>query len=400
MAVNSINEPKRIMIVIGTLAVGGGAEKVAATIGTELTKRGHEVHLVTFYEAKQKFSFVGTYHSLSEAPQNRFIKLLLIPKHIWFLRQYTRNNNIDIAISFLEEANFQLLLTKLLFKPKLPVIVSVRNNILTREWPFKLMTRLLYPYAQKVVTVTKAIEETLKSNYGLCNTLTIYNPLDLDQVKKKMKEVLPEQYQSIFFNRVVYVSIGRLTHQKGQWHSIRAFTKVVGVLPNAHLLIIGEGELESRLKQLAKECGLDGKFTLISNQDNVYNFLNAADAFVFSSLWEGMPNTMLEALSVGTTIVSPDCVSGPREIIAPGSTTSEILIYPYQTEVGILTTPFADGEEWRGVKEVPLTLAELQLADSMIKVVKEREVGSKDTALFLAPFQLNNVSKQWEGLLA
>jgi len=104
------NTKKRVLIVIGTLAIGGGAEKVAATIGSELTRRGHEVHLLTFYEADQKYDYIGIYHTLGEALlRSRLSKVARIPLRILAIRRYAKQYNIDVAVSFLEDQTVSIL---------------------------------------------------------------------------------------------------------------------------------------------------------------------------------------------------------------------------------------------------------------------------------------------------
>ncbi|PIQ73278.1 glycosyltransferase [Candidatus Kaiserbacteria bacterium CG_4_9_14_0_2_um_filter_41_32] len=363
------NTKKRVLIVIGTLAIGGGAEKVAATIGSELTRRGHEVHLLTFYEAPQTYPFSGILASFHDQPKSRFHKALLIPAHVWKIYRYVKKHKIELTVSFLEEANFQLLVSKILFRWSLPVIASVRNNIEKREWLFKLATRLLYPFAKKVVSVTKAVEEILKTQFHLKNIVTIYNPLDIEMISEKAQIPLPTEYAPLFSSHPICISIGRLIHQKGQWHLIRAFVEVRQAHPQAKLVILGEGEYREKLEQLISDCGLSDSVFLIGKHENVYQFLAAADVFAFSSLWEGMPNTMLEALAVGLPIVSPDCISGPREIIAPGLSITNTIAFPHETDLGVLTVPLENDTIWFDSKTISLSVAEQQLAQEVIKLL-------------------------------
>ncbi|OGG89281.1 hypothetical protein A2592_00245 [Candidatus Kaiserbacteria bacterium RIFOXYD1_FULL_42_15] len=392
------NTKKRVLIVIGTLAIGGGAEKVAATIGSELTRRGHEVHLLTFYEADQKYDYIGIYHTLGEALlRSRLSKVARIPLRILAIRRYAKQYNIDVAVSFLEEANFYTLLTKLFLYWRLSVIVSVRNNIEKREWPFKLATRILYPFAKKVVSVTKVIEEILKLKFNLRNTTTIYNPLDLVNINKMAGEPLPLELVDIFNHHPLLISIGRLIQQKGQWHLIRAFVAVRQAHPQARLVILGEGEYRKKLEQLIIDCGLSDSVFLIGKHENVYRFLAAADIFVFSSLWEGMPNTMLEALAVGLPIISPDCVSGPREIIAPEVEVDGHIGYPYVTESGVLTQPLENDIIWSTTE--PLTAGELVLSQAIkdsLLTLGSHHAKNDDK---LIPFSLATVTDQWEKLV-
>lgn len=391
----------RIMIVIGVLWVGGGAEKVAASLGNYLTDNGYETHLLTFYEHGEKYPYHGIYHSFNESPKsNRLLKIFRIPLRVWKIHRYARTHNIDNAYSFLEEANFYTLTAKLLFQRSLPVIVSVRNNIRRRSWFFNRLAEWLYPHAKKVVSVTCAIEQMLIDDFGLTNTTTIYNPLDMDMIESKKAEPLSAEYRWLTERSPLCITIGRLTHQKGQWHLIRAFNVVVEKHPTATLLIIGDGEYREKLQQLIEDCGLTENVYLLCNHTNVYQFLNAADLFVFSSLWEGMPNTMLEALAVGLPIVSTDCVSGPREILAPERAVDEPIDYPYRSPHGTLTSPFDYDVCWQPSSVAPLTNKEVEFAAAIGTMISRVSKGRKDVnnRTRTSAFAYHEIMEEWEAL--
>ncbi len=396
--VTAEKKPK-VLIITGVLWVGGGAEKVAANLGNYLVDEGYETHLLTFYEDDNKYPFHGTYHTFNESPPaSRLVKIWGIPLRVWRIARYIKKHDIDIAVSFLEEANFYTLAAKLIFVPKLPVIVSVRNNINRRGWIFRVLTKYLYPHAKKVVSVTRAIEEILKTEYYLTNTATIYNPIDTELVNQKTKEPLPTEWQWLQDKSLLAISIGRLTHQKGQWHLVRAFSEVVKEYPQATLVILGEGEHRDKLQALIDESGLSNNVYLVGNHNNVYPFLAAADVFVFSSLYEGMPNTMLEAHSVRLPIISPDCISGPREIIAPELKIDETIEYPYRTEYGTLTSPMEDEEVWQTVQKTPLTIAEEGLAEQICERLSGSTVKT-ETHSGNSHFDAKSINKQWEKLV-
>lgn len=364
---------RKILIVIGVLWVGGGAEKVAAYLGNYLTEQGYETHVLTFYEAPQKYPYNGIYHTFNEQPKSRLQKIPYMPVRIWKIARYARQHNIDVAYSFLEEANFYTLFAKLLFFRQLPVIVSVRNNLNQRGRLFRLLSRVLYPHAKAVVSVTRTIEHMLRVDYGLTNTTTIYNSIAIEHVERQMGEPLPPSCHRLAERSPLIMSVGRLTRQKGQWHLIRAFGSVHNRHPDAKLVIVGTGEYKANLQKLITDCGLDDAVVLLGAHENVYRLLACADVFAFSSLWEGMPNTMLEALAVGLPIVSTDCVSGPREIIAPEVGIRESIQYPYETPYGILTrVPDNQPPVWQSPADMPLNAAEAQLADALADVLGRR----------------------------
>jgi glycosyltransferase involved in cell wall biosynthesis len=97
---------------------------------------------------------------------------------------------------------------------------------------------------------------------------------------------------------------------------IRAFARVTETV-SARLLIVGSGREEESLRALIHELKLDERVALAGYRANPYAFLAKADLFASASLWEGMPNSLMEALALGVPVVATDCPSGPRELLAP-----------------------------------------------------------------------------------
>jgi glycosyltransferase involved in cell wall biosynthesis len=113
----------------------------------------------------------------------------------------------------------------------------------------------------------------------------------------------------------VWVSVGRLTTVKNQNLLIRSFQNHLYSGFQSRLLIIGEGELELELKELAIKLNIDKQITFLGFLSNVHEFLNIADSFVLSSNFEGMPLALQEAISIGLPIIATD-VGGCKELIS------------------------------------------------------------------------------------
>ena len=265
------------------------------------------------------------------------------------------------------------------------------------------LIKILYPMADKVVVVSEEIKNILIENYNISKEKikTIYNPHYINKYQELSNEPLEEQYQNTFKNSFVFINIGRLTEAKGQWFLIRSFKEVVEKYPNAKLIILGEGELKEKLQDLINKLNLQNNVHLLGMQKNPFKFLKHSNYFVFPSLWEGLPNTVIEALSLNIPIISADCKTGPREILCPELNIDNNIDYPYFGKYGILTKPFPRMFIWEDLDEKPLIEEEKILFDLMIKMIEDENLKTRySNGLERAKdFDIGKISKEWEKLL-
>jgi glycosyltransferase involved in cell wall biosynthesis len=111
------------------------------------------------------------------------------------------------------------------------------------------------------------------------------------------------------------VAVGRLSFQKGFDRLIKDFPFLLAKKQNARLWILGKGEREKDLRELINQLGLEEKVFLAGFQQNPFQWLKHADLFVLSSRFEGLPNTLLEALSCGCPVVALHHPGGTEEIL-------------------------------------------------------------------------------------
>jgi glycosyltransferase involved in cell wall biosynthesis len=181
-------------------------------------------------------------------------------------------------------------------------------------------------------------------------------------------EEIENRYRHIFEKRVI-VNVGRLVQAKGQWHLIRAFSDVIKKIPELNLIIIGEGELESYLKELIIEMGLEKNVFLLGYQKNPFKFIAKSQLFAMSSLYEGFPVTLVEAAACKIPVLSTNCRSGPSEIFGCRDE-EKFSTKVVRTECGILT-PVFDGKKRTAGK--PLTDEELIFSDEMNRMLDNLE---------------------------
>ena len=118
-------------------------------------------------------------------------------------------------------------------------------------------------------------------------------------------------------NKKYIISIGRWSRIKRLDDLIRAFSMLEN--KNTELIFLGNGTEANRLEEMASEFGLEPRIHFLGYRDNPYQYLSRADIFVLASEVEGLPNILIESMICGTPVISSDCISGPREILNPGS---------------------------------------------------------------------------------
>jgi glycosyltransferase involved in cell wall biosynthesis len=184
-------------------------------------------------------------------------------------------------------------------------IVTIHN-----ERAGNVVQKLAYPNllkkADRIVGVSRRVSNGLVRSYMRLSgrIITIPNGIDTKLFSKKLpKERIKEKLQ-LPVDRKIIGTIGRLTRQKGHCFLLDAFAEVRRVVPNAHLVMIGEGELLQRLREQSKRLKLDGSVVFLGSRSEIPELLQAMDVFVLSSLWEGLPLVLLEAMASGLPIVA------------------------------------------------------------------------------------------------
>ena len=357
---------KNVAIIITKLN-GGGAERCASNLSIELSKK-YNVTVITFDGTNMTYPHGGELIDLGICDSNGFFhKALHVIKRARKIRAIKKKYHIDCAISLLDGPNLVNVLSACGEK----TIVSVRN-MLSHE-PMSGLRKMLIKYTSMHADLTVSLSEQVKQD--LVNSFdipeetitTIYNHCDAQLLRKLCQETALQ----VDPNKVNYVTMGRLNKQKGQWHLIRAFGEVVKIIPNAHLYIMGEGELEQQLKSLISELKLDESITMTGYIKNPHGILKQCEAFVFPSLFEGLGNVLLEALAFDMPIISCDCEAGPREILAPGTDLRVKAKSVELAEYGVLV-PVCDGAHFN--PEDPLTEQEKYLAEAMIYLYDHPDV--------------------------
>ena len=298
---------------------GGGAERVAALLCNRWAERGHNVTLVVTYSGRGQCVY----------PLDKRVKLVYLAdivgtvrktpwimlRRFWALRRLVRDTQADVVVSFMAQVNIAVLLaTRGL---GVPIIVSERFYPPAMPLPviWKILRRITYPWAAKVVMQTQGGLQWLQRAAPASRGVIIANPcvFPLPESKPKIEPdtILPAQ-------RCLLLAAGRLEKQKGFDLLIDAFSSLCDVCADWDLVILGEGVERQALEAQIASKKLNERVLLPGRVGNAGDWYQRADLYVMSSRFEGFPNTLLEALAYGLPAVSFDCLTGPADLIRDG----------------------------------------------------------------------------------
>ncbi|MDD4834830.1 MAG: glycosyltransferase [Lutispora sp.] len=387
---------KKNLAIITTKLTDGGAERVAAILSSCISSQ-YETYIIVYNDEKLDYPYKGNLISLDSKPAyNFFSKIYNFVYRIYKIRRIKRKYKIQTSISFMEGPNIINIFSKCEDK----IIISVHTFISRRSsnyWGiYKKLIRMFYNRADTIIAVSKAIKEDLSGNFGINQekVKVIYNMIDFDMIQRLAYEEIEEKHMEIFETTVI-VNVGRLIKAKGQWHLIRAFKKVKENIPDIKLLIIGMGELGDYLVDLVSKLGLEKDVYFLGFQTNPFKYISRSKIFAISSICEGLGNALIEGMASGLPIISTDCKSGPREILAPDTEMDTELKTIQYAEYGILI-PACD--EIYYDENVPLTKEETILADTMIMLAQSddlKEKYSKLSKIRAKDFNIDEILPMW-----
>jgi N-acetylgalactosamine-N,N'-diacetylbacillosaminyl-diphospho-undecaprenol 4-alpha-N-acetylgalactosaminyltransferase len=367
---------KKISILIYSLA-SGGAERVVSILLKEL--KGYEIELILmndtiFYDVPKDIKI--KYLEKSNPFESGIKKLLKLPLLGFKYKKFIKNS--DVSISFMNRPNYINVFAKL-FGSKVKTIISERiapsqeyktNSIKDKISRFLIKT--LYKKADLVIPNSKYIAYELNTIFQVPKNKieVIPNPIYLRECKKEK-------------NEFIFINVARFEPQKNHKLLIKAFYKAN---LEAKLYLIGDGYLRGELEELVKELNLEKKVIFLGRQKDVFKYLQKASCFVFSSDYEGFPNVLLEALLCNLPIISTDCKSGPREILAPNTSVIKETENIEIAEYGILTK----------------VGSEKYLSEAMKLIYKDNNLRynfRQKTQNRIKEFEVKKIVKKWEKVI-
>ena len=296
------------------------------------------------------------------------------PRAVLRLASIVRRERPLVVHAHMIHANLLARITRLF--ASIPVLICTAHNIIEGGRARELAYRL----TDSLADITTQVSEAGKQRYIQVGAVPphkiVYIPNGIDtsrfQPNPMVRQAVREQL-GCAPDAFVWLTVGRLEPVKNHLELLCAFREVTAVHPHARLLIAGQGPLQAATEQRITELGLAERVRLLGVRRDIPDLLNAADAFVLPSLWEGMPLTLLEASATALPIVATD-VGGNAEVVLEGKT--GYLVPPKNTDA---------------------------LAQTLLRIMRLSEadrsaMGQAGRAHVVQNFDLERVVDRWEAL--
>jgi N-acetylgalactosamine-N,N'-diacetylbacillosaminyl-diphospho-undecaprenol 4-alpha-N-acetylgalactosaminyltransferase len=317
---------------------GGGAEKVVAVLVEQFVQLGEDFELIcleknNFFQLKKKINYL----SELTGKEPLWLKLIMLFVLAYRLKKIVKTNQITVVQSHLYRANYVNILSGWLGSKHNIQIVNhgslsrFKHGLISniKTWFVKtfytkvnLIITPSYGMKNEIQVLLKNRNRVQYPDRPMPQIIVIPNPFDLEKIKRKAGEKVSEQ-EFVFDNHKQYlISIGRLIDIKRHDDLIHAFYEIHKEFPQTELIFLGAGDRLDYLKTIVSQRGLERSVWFLGQVDNPYKYLSRCHVLILTSSSEGFANVIVEALACNVPVVSTDCPSGPREILAPDTDTN------------------------------------------------------------------------------
>jgi glycosyltransferase involved in cell wall biosynthesis len=297
-----------------------GVDRAARHLIPALARRGYRVDLLKVRRHGPELGEVpdgvtvvdlGSRHTFACLP--RLVRYLRRQRPAAMLSDKDRVNRTALLARALARVP-----TRLVLSSGTTISIDLTNRGRLERWIQRNSMGRLYPLADRVIVTSQGVADDMAAYTGLARHLIRVVP----------SPVVPDTLFNPDFPRPdhpwfgdpgtpLILSAGALCGRKDFDTLLRAFARVRRERP-CRLMILGRGSARERLLSLAGQLGVADRFALPGFVEQPYAYMAHADLFAFTSRWEGLGFVLIEALAVGTPVVSTDCPSGPREILEGG----------------------------------------------------------------------------------
>lgn len=327
----------KIMLVLPWFEVSG-AEMMVADLAKELKKRGHDVLIVSLYNRRT---------SISDEVTTNGVKIKYLDKHrgidtriVCNMYSIIKAFNPDVIHTHLNVMKYVVPVAALLRYKK---IYHTVHNVADKEQ--RKADRILTNFFVKVlgvklVGIAPQVTESIAKEYNIPTKSipTIYNG-------RNLKDFLCERDYS-FNGTIKILHVGRFAEQKNHEMIVNAFKQVKNKVSDVVLLLVGDGELMTSIKEQVHQLDLDSDVIFLGIRDDINEIMKSSDIFILPSKYEGMPIVLIEAMASGLPIIVTP-VGGIPDMISNDVNGLMVADYRSDTELSDAICKLIDNEQIR-----------------------------------------------------
>ncbi len=310
-----------------TKATGvAGSENHLLTLLPSLDKAKYQATLVLLVERDKPLDdYVRQFEERGVRVERMVIEGDIDPLLVWRLYRLLRKRNYDLVHSHLIHADlYGTLAVKL---ARVPIVVSTKHNdnAFRRHSFYAFLDRLASKFADRIIVISDHLKRFFADVERLDpgKMIRIYHGLDPVWVEGQSSTIAgPISVQEEFGippNAPLAAVIARLNPQKGHTYLLTAFAKVIEALPEARLLVVGDGHLRGDLEKQTEELRITHRVIFTGWRNDIPRLIADLNLLILPSLWEGFGLVLLEAMMMGKPIVASG-VSAIPEIVVDGVT--------------------------------------------------------------------------------
>lgn len=314
-----MTDASRIAIFVSTSG-HSGVDRAMKHLIPELLGRGYHVDLlkvrrhgpdIRFSHPRLRIVDLGTRHTYSA---------------VFAVARYLRENRPAVMLSDKDRVNRTALAarllsgaaTRLVFSSGTTISIDLAHRGAFERWLQRFSMGKLYPYADQVIVTCAGVADDMAAYTGLARAriLPVASPVIPDAL---LTQEFPRPDHPWFApgQPPVILGVGEICERKGFDVLLRAFARLRQDRP-CRLMVLGKGARRESLLEMAATLGVADDFALPGYVDNPYAYMAHAALFAMTSRWEGLGFVLIEAMAVGTPVVSTDCPSGPSEVLHGG----------------------------------------------------------------------------------
>lgn len=346
----------------------GGTERSAANISKALCKE-HEVYLALYVGENLNYTYGGNLVDFKLPAKNGIIKKII--NNVVRIHKYNaliKEKKVEILFEFI---SINSPISKLKHKNQIRIISSRDFSVLSSNT--KRFNKCLLN-ADALLCNSQFLRDYYVSHYPehTDRVFAVYNIIDVNEILTQAKEETELSFcDFVSGHKNTVVSVGRFCKEKGFEYLLKAFSNARHNSNSIGLVLVGDGDFKQKYMDIIENLGIKDHVYFAGFQKNPYKYMAKCSCFVLSSLSEGFPNVLAEAMALGLPVIADNCYSGPAEILRKDKNYNAVTNQYQECDYGILTPRMTEKNNVHAIAQLSEAIERLLADDDKIHYYSE-----------------------------